>query len=546
MPSADQSAPATIVELFEATVARSPTAQALGWITAGEIHWLCWQELLDRVEEQTAQLRSLGIEPGDRVVQWGVNSPEWIILDLALHTLGAVHVPLHPTLSAEQRSRLIEQVQPKLVQRPNGENEFPSFPSPHPPSPLPTALATLQFTSGTSAGSSAQPRAVILTQQNLVSNVTAVCDMVGTAAGEASDEDGSELRVLFLPLSHIYARTCDLYSWLYRGSRLVLAESRETIVRDCGLVRPTAINGVPYFYQKLLDRVDLEQSEGNQTSLQSLLGGRVKRCYSGGAMIAEAVQQRYAEAGIPLLSGYGLSETSPVVTASTAIENRPGTVGRPLPGTEVELAEDGEILVRGPGVMQGYWNDPQATATAIRQGWLQTGDLGAWTDDGFLRIVGRKKEQIVLSTGKNVSPTEIEARLTNSPWIELAAVVGEGHPCLVALVVPNPDRVKAEVRRRRLLVWSRRRALNHRVIREIFQREVQQQLTNCSPEQQVRDFFLLDRAFDPGRGEMTAKLSLRRETIATNFSKQITKMYDGLARKRRKQQLSADTQVRGK
>lgn len=527
MPAANANAsdttPEHIAQMFQATAARNPTAQALGWITAGELHWHTWQELTEQVASQADELRNLGIAAGDRVLQWGGNSPEWIVLDLALHTLGAVHVPLHASLSQTQRDQLIAHAQPKLVRHPDGTNQL--LHTPHPPSPTPAALAALQFTSGTSA----QPRAVMLTQQNLVSNVTAVCDMVGTAAG---DTEGGELRLVFLPLSHIYARTCDLYSWIYRGSRIVLAESRETIVRDCGLVQPTAINGVPYFYQKLLDRVDAKHSAGNQTSVQSLLGGHVKRCYSGGAMLSAAVQQRYAEAGIPLLSGYGLSETSPVVTASTATDNRPGTVGKPLPHTEVQLADDGEILVRGPGVMAGYWNDAGATAAVLSEGWLRTGDFGSWDDDGYLQIVGRKKEQIVLSTGKNVSPSEIETRLAGSPWIELAAVIGDGQSCLVALLVPNPDRVKQEVRRRKLLVWSRRRALNHRMIRAKFRAEIDRQLADCPTEQQVRAFYLLDRAFDQQRGEMTAKLSLRREAIAANFAREIANMYDDIAKQR--------------
>lgn len=358
------------------------------------------------------------------------------------------------------------------------------------------------------AGTSTSARSVLLTRKNLLSNAVAL--------SEASGGDGDELRLSFLPMTHLYARTCDLYTWIVRGSRLVLAESPKTVFRDAKLVKPTVINGVPYFFQKAIDLAERES-----VSLRQLLGGEIKRCYCGGAPLSPAIEQRFFEEGIPLYTGYGLTEASPVVTVNTPDAHKLGTVGKPLPGVEVRIADDQEILVRGPNVMLGYQNDPEATAATLRDGWLHTGDRGELDPDGFLTLTGRKKELIVLSTGKNVAPSRVEALLCASPWIEQACVLGDGEKGLQTLLVPNPERLRAEVRRRRLWVWSKRGALRHQAIRTLYREEIDNCLANEPREAQVHDFAILSRGFEQERGEMTAKLSLRRDAIARNFRREL-------------------------
>lgn len=364
-----------------------------------------------------------------------------------------------------------------------------------------------------SAGTSGTPRRVMLSEQNLLSNAVAL--------SEASGGDGDELRLSFLPMSHLYARTCDLYTWIVRGSRLVLAESPKTVFRDAKILRPTVINGVPYFFQKA---IDLAEASGE--SLRSLLGGEIKRCYCGGASLSPEIEQRFFEEGVPLYTGYGLTEASPVVTVNTPAAYKLGTVGKPLPGVEVRIADadaetPGEVLVRGPNVMLGYWNDPEATAAALRDGWLHTGDLGELDAEGFLTITGRKKELIVLSTGMNVAPSRVEALLSASPWIEQACVIGDGEKGLRALIVPNRDRLRAEVRKRRLWVFSKHGALAHAAIRAVYRQEIDARLADAAPHEQVHAFTLIGRGFDLERGEMTAKLSLRRQAIADGFAREI-------------------------
>ncbi len=517
----------TIPQLFATTVARAGDQPALGTIAEGQLSWRTWAEINEDVCRFASVLRQADIGSGDRVAQWASNSYGWIVTDLAILSLGAVHVPLHRSSSSKQVAEFFDLAQAKLLVADDENVELGGIPqlshvelaagtdtTPIEDPTNPSQLATLLFTSGTTG----KPRGVMLSHENLVSNTIATTKSVGSATNET--------RLCFLPLSHIYARTCDLYSWLYHGSRLVLAENRETIVRDCQLVRPNVINGVPYFYQRIAQQKGTQQLTADEPkALQNLLGGKLKRCFCGGAAIAPQVEGFFQRQGLPILSGYGLTEASPVISATALEGYQPGTVGRPLTNLEVQISATGEILVRGPSVMLGYWNDPRATEQAIVDGWLQTGDLGEFDSSGNLRIVGRKKEILVLSTGKNVSPSRVEQHLAGSPLIEHACVVGEGQKYLGALLVPNPIALRHEIRERRLWVWSRRRAVTHPKIRAMFRAEIDRLLASLSDTEQVGCFTILDRNFSLEQGELTPKLSLRRETIATNFARQIDHMY---------------------
>ena len=532
----------TIPALLAATVARQGDQDALGSLWDGNLIWLTWNELADQVDRWRARLDDLGVKPGDRVAQFSPNNIGWIFADLAIQTLGAIHVPIHAALAGPQlaeqvahagatllivdlpetreliRSHLLSQVTVTTFAEFYAAQEgVPSTPvSAQPVNPK--DLATILYTSGTTGA----PRGVMLTQRNLVANAVGVTDAVAAIA--------DEIRLCFLPLSHIYARTCDLYSWIYRGTQLVLAESRDTILRDCQLAKPTVINAVPYFYQKIADSLRNRDQPADAATLRQAFGGAVKRCYCGGAGLAPEVEQFFAERELPILCGYGLTEAAPVVTASTFENYEPGTVGRPLPNLEVQLAADGELLVRGPNVMRGYWHDEAATAAAINDGWLHTGDLAAWSDGGNLRIVGRKKEMIVLATGNKVAPTQVEQLLTGSPWIEQCCVVGDGRKCLAALIVPNPDLLRQEIRRRRLLVWSRRRALTHPKIIALYRQEIDRCLAAAASFEQVGPFVLLGRGLSVEAGELTPKLSLCRRVIEGTFSGEIERMYGGVPR----------------
>ena len=476
----NQAAGKTIYDYFSEQVRQQPAAQAIGSIHLNELHWTTWRELHSLVEAEREQLRSAGVSKRGGVRLPEHNSIAWIVSNLAAWAEGAVTLP-HDW---------------------DGVTEG-----------FDASLAAIAKTSGTGSA----PRFVYLSHENLTSNATAASS-VSKPIDEANND---ELRLSFLPFSHLYARVCDLYTSIIRGSRLVMVENRETIFRDCQLVKPTVVNGVPYFFQKAIDL-----AEQQQMSLRELLGGSIRRCYSGGAALSPVIEQRFHDSGIPLLNGYGLTETSPVVTISTPTCHRLGTVGKPLPGVEVQFTEEGELLVRGPNVMLGYGDelgriDPATTNEVVQEGWLHTGDLGELDQDGFLKITGRKKEVIALSTGKKISPAMVEAKLAASTWFEQVALFGEGEKGLTALIVPNRERLRAEVRRQRLWVWSKRQAVRHAKIRAIYQLEIDQLLKDSPKEHRPHRFVILTRGFQQTRGEITRKLSLRREVIAKSFAKEL-------------------------
>jgi long-chain acyl-CoA synthetase len=344
----------------------------------------------------------------------------------------------------------------------------------------------------------------MLSQRNLAVNAAVTAETLGG--------DIDQIRLCVLPLSHIFARTCDLYTWLYRGSRLVLAESRETLFRDLQLVRPHGLSAVPYLYQRTADKVRESGTADEAAELKAVFGGRMELPSSGGAPLPPATEAWYQERGLLILPGYGLTESSPVISMSTPTAYRFSASGRPLAGIEVRIADDGEILNRGPNTMLGYWNDPAATAATIRDGWLHTGDLGELDADGFLYVRGRKKELIVLSTGKKVVPTRVEGLLTASPMIEQAVVFGEGQPGLVALIVPTG-------------CGSNETA--SQATREFYVAEINRCLQSAAHEEQVRHFALLSRPFSIEQGELTPKLSLRRTVIAKNFDEVLQKASQG-------------------
>ncbi|HEV7223091.1 MAG TPA: AMP-dependent synthetase/ligase, partial [Pirellulales bacterium] len=377
----------------------------------------------------------------------------------------------------------------------------------------PGDLATVLYTSGTTG----EPKGVMLCQRNLASNA------LGTL--EAFDQRADDLRLAWLPLSHIFARTCDLYTWIAGGCELALAESNEAVIGHCQELHPTLINGVPYFYEKvqrfLVDR-GLADAPG---ALAQAFGGRLRAACSGGAPLPDHVARFYNERGVFLAQGYGLTESSPVITAGVPGAMKIGTAGRPIPGVEIKISADGEILSRGPHIMLGYWNKPSDTAEVLHDGWLSTGDLGELDADGFLKITGRKKEIIVTSAGKNIAPAHLEALLTADPLIQQAVVLGDARNYLAALIVPNVDALKAELERRKIAISSPAGIYEHPDALALYQARIDERLSGVSHYEQVRKFVLLDRPLSVERGEMTLTLKLRRQAIQQNFAEAIEKLY---------------------
>jgi long-chain acyl-CoA synthetase len=554
----------TLPALIRERVRRSSDRPAVFYRREGQYSPVTWLQLDGDVRRLAAGFVRGGIVPGDRVIQFAENRYEWIVVDFAIQMCGAVHVPVHAPLTGPQAAFQIADCGAKVAFVSTGEQaeklrshcqspaapgrnalesvQFFTFEPGLPPiagrpvrpwrelmseateagmqeaaqraaSVSPSSLATILYTSGTTG----EPKGVMLTQHNLVTNAQ--------AAVEQFEMGDSDRRLTFLPLSHIFARLCDLYTWLVSGYQLGLAESRETVLTDCAAFRPSLLNGVPYFYDRVR-RVLIDQGRQDQPdALRDLLGGEVRACASGGAALPDHVFDFFWQRNVPLLQGYGLTETSPVITMSTPAHVRRGATGRAIRDVEVRIADDGEILTRGPHVMAGYYRQPQATADVIRDGWFHTGDLGRLDEDGFLFITGRKKEILVTSGGKNIAAVYLESLLTEDPLILQAVVLGDGRDYLTALIVPNPDTLRREIVARGIVVRSRDEALAHPRVIELYEQRIRERLRTVSTYEQVCKFRLLNRGFTIDSGELTPKLSLRRKEIEANFRTTIEEMY---------------------
>jgi long-chain acyl-CoA synthetase len=292
-------------------------------------------------------------------------------------------------------------------------------------------------------------------------------------------------------------------------------------------VLPTTFAAVPRFWEKVLAGYGGPGPEAARR-LRGVFGDRIDWMSSGGAPLAPAVARAYAEAGLLVLQGYGLTESSPVISFNSKACYRLESVGRPLPGVEVRIAPDGEVLTRGPHVMKGYWNDPAATAEALRGGWLHTGDLGALDADGFLSITGRKKELLVLSTGEKVVPTYLEGLLQADPCIEQAVVCGEGRSYLTALLVPHWDNVARALRAEGVSPGggAAGRARDP-AVRGLLERRVRAALADVSPAEQVRKFVVVPEPFSVAAEELTVSLKLRRGVVVQKYAGQLDALYRG-------------------
>lgn len=530
---------------------------ALRYKRHGLYHDLSWARYHAEVRAAAAALIDAGVQPGDRVGVVGENSVDWLIADLAILTAGAVNVCPHAGMTAPQvhyqlhdagavwafvstatqrdKVRAVRHDLPALRgvvvfdsraadgdtvaweafrQRGRGRLADLAGELDRREATLgPDDLATLMYTSGTTG----RPKGVMLTHGNLLSNALA-CD-------HRQQCQPGDVILSWLPYTHIYARTVDHYLALVTGTTLALAESAETVVDNLAEVQPTHLAGVPRFYEKVLAAVTCPDAAETGRRLRRVFGGRIDWVSAGGAMLPVPIAEAYHAAGIQLMQGYGLTESSPVVAGNTKTHHKIGTVGRPLPSVEVRIAADGEVLVRGPNVMRGYWNDPQSTGEAIRDGWLHTGDLGALDADGYLTITGRKKELLILSNGKKVVPSYIEGLLVSDPRIDQAVVYGEGRNFLTALLVPNWTHLRAALGGNGLAHATADELAEHPTVHAVLDRCCHDALAALSPAEQVRRFVVLPRPFSVEAEEVTHSLKLRRAVVFARYGHRLDALY---------------------
>ncbi len=555
------------------------------------------------VESLALGLAALGVRRGDRVALLSENRYEWAITDLATLGQGAVTVPIYPTLTAPQCRYILDNAEARVIVLSNTAqlekllgvvDSLPRLativvmdPPPAARDPRvrawsavhadgerrraadpngfraladatrPSDLATIIYTSGTTG----EPKGVMLTHDNIASNVEACLKVV-----ELRPTDSC---LSFLPLCHIFERMAGLYAMIAAGATIAYARSVDTVAADAQEVRPTILTGVPRFYEKVFARV-MENAAtqpplrraifgwgvgvGRKTAqlrfqgktaglllgfsalladrlvgakVRERVGGRIRFCISGGAPLGAKVMEFFFAIGIPIIEGYGLTETSPVICLNVPGRERPGAVGPPIPGTQVSFGPEGEILARGPGIMQGYFRNDEATRMALRDGWFHTGDVGHLDEEGFLRITDRLKDLLVTAGGKKVAPQPLEGKLKMSRWVSEAVMLGDQRPFCVALIVPNFANLEAEAKARGWPAGTRRELLQSPGARALYQSVVDELNDGLAPFETIKKFELLERELNADAGELTPTLKVRRKIVSQTFAYLIEGMYTG-------------------
>jgi len=551
---------ANLSVMHRASCRRLGSRTALRYKQHGLFHDISWSTYRRRADMAAAGLIQLGVGPGDRVALFSENRHEWFVADHAMLSAGAITVPLHAPLTAEQAQYQISHSEARGVIVSNQaqadkvlsmldslpELEFiVSFDSIDTPKSLPSMaweglkhrgmltgregvaeiwrreaersaddLATIIYTSGTTGN----PKGVMLTHGNLLSNAEGMLAV--------SEVFPSDTLLSWLPYSHIYARTVDHYVTTVAGLTVALAESIDSLIVDLKMTTPNWMTAVPRFYEKVWMSVEQLAPAERKAQLHAIFGPRVRYLSSGGAPLPDHVCEGFIEAGIPLLEGYGLTETSPVVSFNSVDDIRVGTVGRTIPDVDVKIADDGEILTRGPNIMQGYWKNPEATAEVMADGWFATGDVGELDADGYLKITDRKKDLIVTSGGKNIAPSEIERLLVSDEYIDQAVVYGDGRQFISALVVPNFPNLEEELGELGIALEQDGPFLSDEKLHAFFDERISTVSQSVSQPERVKKFLLLSAPFKMEDDELTATLKVRRRNIVDKYELQLAALYD--------------------
>lgn len=418
----------------------------------------------------------------------------------------------------------------------------------------PDDTASIIYTSGTTG----IPKGVMLSHANFASNVETLARII-----PFGDQD---IDLSFLPLSHVLERLVT-FAFMSRGVSMAYAESVETVAENLVEVKPTIMVSVPRLFEKIYARVidnvlsgsslkkkiffwalGVGKASGEMTlrkkpvpaslrrrrrlahklvfsKILEKTGGRVRFFVSGGAPLARDIAEFFYALGIVVLEGYGLTESSPVIAVNTFDNLRFGTVGKPIPGVEVKIAPDGEILARGPNIMKGYYKKEEETREALEGGWLHTGDIGHLDADGFLVITDRKKDLIVTSGGKNVAPQPIENTLKQNPFITNAVVVGGSRKFIAALIVPDFEKLEEYAKAKGIGYVNRKDLIQNEEVVRFISREVDRATPNLAPYEKVKKIALLERDFEIEQGEITPTLKVRRNIVEAKYKDLISSLY---------------------
>jgi long-chain acyl-CoA synthetase len=549
------------------------------------------QDFLDNANLISRGLLKIGIEPGDKIALISNNRPEWHMLDIGILQTGAVDVPVYPTISENDYKFIFNDAAVKLCIVSSADlyakvaaiqDEVPSLEGVYTIEQVAGAknwqeildagkdgdqaavearkadvkaedLATLIYTSGTTG----TPKGVMISHNNIVSNC------LGSWPRLPVNSDGKALS--FLPICHVYERMIT-YLYMLTGVSIYFAESIDTIGDNLKEVKPQVFTAVPRLLEKVYDKIMAKGEEltgikrmlffwavklGHQYEVdkggwymfklsiarklifskwKEALGGNCLAVASGSAALQPRLARVFHAAGIPIMEGYGLTETSPVVTVNCEAGDgvRFGTVGRKLDKVDVKIAEDGEILVKGPNVMMGYYNRPDATAEAIdKDGWFHTGDIGKFIDGDFLKITDRKKEIFKTSGGKYVAPQVVENRFKESRFIEQLIVIGENEKHPAALICPDFAFLEEYCKRNKLPCGTNEEMVGQKAVIDRIMEEVNTYNKDFGNWEQVKKIGLLPNTWSVETEELTPTLKLRRKVIMAKYEAQVEKIYRG-------------------
>ena len=544
-------------------------------------------ELDQEIRSVAKGLVSHGVARGDRVAIMAKTRYEWTILDFAIIYCGGITVPIYETSSAEQvkwilsdsASVLLVVESPNLAElaepvRPSTCREILTITEDAIPALIlagrdvpdsviderinslgPEDLMTLIYTSGTTGN----PKGVTFTHGNFISECS---NVVLYARVEFLKTGGSTL--LFLPIAHVFGRMIQ-FGAIHAGLHLAHCGDITRLPQDLASFRPTLVLAVPRIFEKVYNSAEnkaheagkskifkkavdiaVEYSEGLDSGtfsfksralhlvfdrlvyskIRSGLGGKVEAAISGGAPLSPRLGHFFRGAGIIILEGYGLTETTAASSLNVRSAQKIGSVGRPIPGTRIKIAPDGEVLVKGAVVMKGYWQNDAATKECMTEdGYFKTGDLGTIDDDGYLSIVGRKKEIIVTSGGKNVAPEVLEDRLRAHPLISQCMVVGDNQPFIAALITLDPDSIKSWVKSNKKAGAAIADLTTDPALIDVIQTAVDEANKAVSRAESIRKFTILPQDFTIADGQLTAKLSVKRHVVNQQFAQEIADLF---------------------
>ncbi|HUF03414.1 MAG TPA: long-chain fatty acid--CoA ligase [Aridibacter sp.] len=597
--------PQTLAELFKYALEKHSRTDALNYKKGGEWKSIPTSELLERARRIAHGLYGLGLSKGDRAAILAPNSPDWTIADAACQISGIIDVPIYTTLApssvayilndsgsrvlflqdASEFERLRETLSRcgelervvlfegsadgataiaeleelgrksmeddpdrlEAVSKETGKDE----------------IATLIYTSGTTG----EPKGVMLSHENLLSNVI--------DAGEKHGFSESDIPLSVLPLSHVFERT-GMYLYIFHGMAVHYAESIEKVPENLKEVRPTIFVGVPRIFEKVYARAKMQaaeksplkekifdwaietakeyalRSERGETiprtlgvkhaiadklvysKFRAFFGGRLRFCITGGAALSDTIFLIFTGSGVPILQGYGLTETSPVISSNNPIDVRLGTVGKPIRNVSVRIADDGEIEVIGPNVMAGYYNKPDATLeTFAEDGWFKTGDIGRIDEDGFLMITDRKKELFKTSGGKYIAPSPIEQMIKGSRFVSQAVLIGNERNFASALIVPDFEQLASHGRSKGWHQTEPSELCTRQEVVEFFLRQVEEHTEGLARFETVKRIALLSEELTVEGGELTPTLKIKRRVIDEKYSHVIERIYEEAKREQK-------------